>query len=126
MKKITILSILLILTLGSVGCAEIGKQITSNSYPSFSDSPYDNVYEIQTYSGNISVLLTTQTLPTIEGKYLKVENYWWREWDEEGNEEWLRYLNDYYYVLYPIEQAVIILHIPDKNNTAHIVIFGEP
>ena len=120
MKKNILILALISVTLIAVGCS-------SNPYPSrFSESPYDNVYEIETYSGNISVLLTTQTLPTIEGKYLKVENYWWREWDEEGNEEWLRYKNDYYYVLYPIEHAVIIRRIPDKNNTAHIVIFGEP
>ncbi len=119
-----LLVILLVTTsIWGMGRAQDLKDI--QTYPLFSESPYDDVYEIETWHGDTNVLLTTRTLPIVEGNYLKIENYWWREWDEEGNEEWLRYANDYYYTLLPLEHTFYqILHIPDENNTAHIVKFG--
>ena len=95
------------------------------SFPPFPETPYDDVYEIEARRGEYRVLLTARKSPTVVGNYLKVENYWWREWDEEGNEEWLRYVNDYYYILYPIgDIAIKVIHISDEDNTAHIVEFG--
>lgn len=87
----------------------------------FSEHPFDDVYEV-TYATDWGMVeLTTKEIPEIEGNTLKVINYWRQEYDEEGNEEWIRYDSDYYFVLIPINDGVIVRHIPDIDNTASVV-----
>jgi len=107
---------ILVMSFVSISCVVASKQ-----YP-FSENPYDDVYEINFYSENNSLVMTSRTCPIIEGNTIIVTNYWWREFDEEGNEEWLRYHNDFYRSIIPLNNvSVEVIHITDKNNTAHVV-----
>lgn len=117
-RKVFIFVSILVVLITSTSCTE-------PRYP-FSDSPYDDVYESTFYSDTGSWVMTSRTCPYVEENAIIITNYWWEEFDEEGNEEWLRYNNDFYRMIIPLSKASVeILYIPDKNNTAHIVIFGK-
>jgi hypothetical protein len=116
MKK---LLLIILLALGLlIVCCSCGVE---PKYP-FSDSPYDNVYESTFYSDNASWVITSKTCPIIDGNSIIITNYWWQEYDEEGNEEWIRYENDFYRMVIPLNKASVeIIYMPDKENNAHIV-----
>ena len=126
MKKIVYIFIsILVVLLALISCDTPDRD--SSEYFPFPDSPYDNVYEATFYSDNASWVMTSRTIPRINGNAIVITNYWWQEFDEEGNEEWLRYDNDFYQIAIPINKVSIkVIHIPDKNNTAHVVLFGKP
>ena len=118
--KIIILASILVVLLTLNSCLA-----TARPYP-FPANPYDNVYESIFYSDNGSWVMTSGTCPYVEGNAIVITNYWWQEFDEEGNEEWLRYYNDFYRMVIPLDRvSVEIIHITDENNTAHVVHIWE-
>lgn len=72
------------------------------------ESPFSAKYVVKQWSSELpSLVATTDTLPKEAGDSIRITNYWVLRYDDEGNAEWLRRDEDYYYIILPIGDGVI-------------------
>lgn len=113
-KYLLPLVIIVLVCISNVGCSN------ANRWP-FPDTPYDNVYETTFYKDGESQVITSSGCPIIDDSVLYITNYWWQEFDEEGNEEWVRYEDrDFYRMVVPFSSitSVEIIKIDSADDTA--------
>ena len=86
------------------------------------ETPFSAKYAVNKYiMGQGERVLTTDTAPIKEDDCVRLINYWWRENDEEGNIQWLRRTEDYYYVLLPLSDGTITVRIIKDGQIAETV-----
>lgn len=86
------------------------------TWPAVPESPKDCLFAIR--QGDI--LLTAPNYSCGDG-FVAVINYWWREYDEEGNTEWLRKAEDKYKIYLSIEDGPIEVRTIKDGQIAEIV-----
>ncbi|KKL18656.1 hypothetical protein LCGC14_2473330 [marine sediment metagenome] len=112
MKKVlTIITVLLFAIGVLTGCLA-----------SVAESPLASEYAVQ----QGGMLFTTDEYPVAEfNNYFKITNYWWREYDEEGNTEWLRRDEDWYIIYLNILDGPITVREIKDGRIAEVVHMWE-
>ena len=120
MKNLIFAIVIVIMLLFIVFAVADYTKVSPSSFPDVPDSPFSAIYVFEQQTEYGQRTMTTNIVPRIYGDTIRISNYWWREYDEEDNTEWLRRAEDYYSIYFSTADGVITVR--DIKDTQFIKI----